>query len=799
MTTDKAHSAITGRRRTRKTTMARAVSAVVVTTAVSAPAWSQVLEEVLVTATKRTESVQDVPLAITALSGDFVNEVNLNDVKDLVSYTPGVTGNSQDSFIDAISVRGIRTQDFGVGGDPSSAFFKNDLYEGRNGSAVTSLYDLDRVEILRGPQGFLFGRSSVGGAFSVHTKRAGIGSNDGYLQLDVAERDHLSGEGAINIPLGDHWATRLAGYYSEEDGFAKNLFPSDDLVEHEKWALRWSTTFERDALAVYTTVEYEDREQSGSVYRAATSGDAWDALEAALGPIEVRGSDEDVDVDRVNGDNDDAEILTLQLRVDYDFGSVALTSNTGYKDHDYYYNEDYDGTPLNLETYRQDQSGDYFQQEFRLTSQSDGPLAWYAGVSYYREELDTTFAFGGDEDLICAYYGYSYYGYYLDPPTTFSGCQEFYDYLGYEWSPSSNGQLFEPGSIDGTYEGWGFYANLDYKIADNFDVEVGVRYTDDEKEFKNTVPNPESLLFPYWAFGYGFSTDQQGLSEKASWDDWTPRVIGRWWPHEDHMVYASYTAGYKAGGFDSFVVSDRSGEPAPVYTEDAIDLTQADGYLPNTYDPEEVDSFEIGHKGTWLGGTTISDLTVFYYEYTDLQVPVGTESGATVIRNVGEVEAWGAELALTAGLGDNWTAYLAMGYLDSEANKLEEICGLEDATGCEGRRIYWAPEFSGSFVLSADYPMGSGAIIGSYELMWESERGGGWENYSWTKIDSYEEMNLRLGYASGQGWLVEAYVENLTDEFTWDGMNNLGAREPDAFFGPRRPRTYGVRMRYDWD
>jgi iron complex outermembrane receptor protein len=140
-----------------------------------------------------------------------------------------------------------------------------------------------------------------------------------------------------------------------------------------------------------------------------------------------------------------------------------------------------------------------------------------------------------------------------------------------------------------------------------------------------------------------------------------------------------------------------------------------------------------------------------------------------------------------------------MGYLDSEANKLEEICGLEDATGCEGRRIFWAPEFSGSFVLSADYPMGSGAIIGSYELMWESERGGGWENYSWTKIDSYEEMNLRLGYASGQGWLVEAYVENLTDEFTWDGMNNLGAREPDAFFGPRRPRTYGVRMRYDWD
>ena len=133
--------------------------------AAQASAENRVLEEVVVTATKRSESVQDVPLAITALTGDFVRDVNLNDVKDLVSFTPGVSGNSQDSFIDAISVRGVRTQDFGVGGDPSAAFFKNDLYEGRNGSAVTSLFDMERAEILRGPQGFLFGRNSIGGAF----------------------------------------------------------------------------------------------------------------------------------------------------------------------------------------------------------------------------------------------------------------------------------------------------------------------------------------------------------------------------------------------------------------------------------------------------------------------------------------------------------------------------------------------------------------------------------------------------------------------------------------------------------
>jgi iron complex outermembrane receptor protein len=762
----------------------------------NAPAWSQTLEEVLVTATKRTESVQDVPLAITALSGEFVNQVNLNSVKELVFYTPGVSGNSQDSFLDYISVRGIRTQDYGVGGDPSSAFFKNDLYEGRTGSGVSSLYDLNRVEVLRGPQGFLFGRSSIGGAFSVHTQRPNLDSNDGYVQLDVGERDRVNAEGAINVPLGDHWAMRFAGYYTQEDGFAKNFYDGDKLIERDNWALRWSTSYERDRLSVHAMVEYEEREQSGAVYRAATEGLAWEALEAALGPIEVRGSESngDVDVDLANGDSDDADIMNLQLRIDYDFDKMTLTSNTGYKDHDYLYNEDYDGTALNIQTYRQDQTGDYFQQEFRLTSQTDGPLSWYTGVSYYREDIDTTFTFGGDEDLVCSYYGYAYYA-----PMTFSGCQEYFDYLEYEWYPSANGQIIEPGTIEGEYEGWGFYVNLDYNFTETFDVEVGVRYTRDEKDVTNTVPDPDSLLFPLWAFGYGFSTDQRGLSQDESWDDWTPRVIARWWAQEDHMLYASYTAGYKAGGFDSFVVADSAGISAPVYTEDAIGLTQADGYAPNTYDPEEVDSFEIGHKGTWLDGSTISDVTVFYYEYTDLQVPVGTEQGATVIRNIGEVEAWGIEFALTAGLGDHWTAYLAAGYLDSEATKLEEACGLPDPRACDGSRIFWAPEFAGSFVLNMDYPIAGGSVIGSYELIWESERQGGWEDYAWTEIDSYEEMNLRLGYVSEMGWLVEAYVENFTDEMTWDNSLNNGFKTPDTFVGPRRPRTFGMRVRYDWD
>ncbi|WP_240732754.1 TonB-dependent receptor [Halioglobus maricola] len=771
-----------------RNTMAKAVSAAVFASAISTPAFSQTLEEVIVTATKRSESVQDVPLAITALSGEFMEDVNLTDVKDLVTYTPGVTGNSQDSFIDAISIRGIRTQDFGVGLDPSSAFFKNDLYEGRNGSAVTSLYDLDRAEVLRGPQGFLFGRNSIGGAFSVHTRRAEIDSSDGFVNLDLGERERAAVDAAINVPVGDNFAMRFAGMYTQEDGFVENNFPSDDLIEHENKAIRWSTTYENDRLGVYTMVEYEEREQSGSVYRAVTEGEVWETLEAALGPINVRGSDEEVDVDRSGGDNDDSEILTLGLRVDYDFDFATLTSNTGYKDHDYYYNEDYDGTPLNLETYRQDQEGDYFQQELRLTSNSEGPLSWYAGASYYKEDLETAYRFAGEEDFFCQYYGY-----YYNSGMTFSGCEDLYAYYGSEFTPSANGLLEETATIKGKYEGWGAYLNLAYFLTENLQIEGGLRWTDDEKEFTTYVPNPESELGAYWAFGYSTA---EPLTAKESWDDVTPRFIIKYTPSDTALLYASYTAGYKSGGFGTFSLADNAdGDIALGKT----DLTTADGHLPDPVNPEEVDSFEVGYKDTFLDGSMNFDVVAFYYDYTDFQVTVGTDSGATLIENAGEVEAWGVESSLTAGIGDYLTAYATIGYFDSEATKLEDVCGLEDPLGCEGTHLFWAPEWSGSFVLHGAFPMGSGAITGAFELTFESERGGGWEELDETMIDSYEEMSVRVGWESDNNWFVEAYVENITDEFTWDGMNNLGGKEPHAFFGPRRPRTAGVRLGMAWD
>ena len=778
----------------RKLALPVAVSAALIGTLTPTQVRAQTLEEVVVTATKREESVMDVPLAITALSGDFVMSTNLNDVKDLISYTPGVSGNSQDSYIDAVSVRGVRTQDFGVGGDPSSAFFKNDLYEGRNGAVVTSLYDIDRAEILRGPQGFLFGRNSIGGAFSVYTKKAELDEQSGYIDLDVGERNHMVVEGAVNLPISENFATRISGYYSTEDGFARNVFSGRDEIEHEKFALRWSTTYETDKLSVNTIVEYEERRQSGSMYRAIDEGDIWDTFDLYItDDTTLSGSNQELDSDISQGERDDADILTLGLFVNYDLGFGTLTSNTGYKDHDYYYKEDYDGTPLVTNNFQNQQSGQYFQQEFRLSGNSDGPLGWYTGVSYYEEDLDAQFTAIGSEDLMCQYYlNYyaDYYGYDF-----YTGCSDYY----YDFYPSADGNLTETGIIKGKYTGWAAYVNADYDITETFNVEVGIRYTEDKKDFAISVLEPESYLGPY--FTYGFATTEY-ITDSDSWDDLSGRVLARWTPSDELMLFASYTQGFKSGGFGSFWVQ-QPGDPEAIPEAGQV-ISREDGFVPGTFEPETVDSYEIGLKTSYLDGRGNFDVTLFNYQYQDMQVinyvdveSVGNFSARVL--NVGQTDGYGIEASTTVALNENFTVYLAAGYLDTEATGIQDICGLEDPNGCEGSSLFWAPEVTAAGKLDARFPIGGGDITGSFEMFYESERGGGWENLSETKIDAFAIANLRVGFESEDNWYVTAYAENLFDEFTWDGQNNNGGIIPSHFFGPMRPLTLGVMVGMSWE
>lgn len=795
----------------KKTLLAQSISAAVISSVAGTAVGQEALDEVVVTATKRQESIQDVPLAITAFTGDFVKDVNLDDVKDLVTFTPGVSGNSTDAFIDGISIRGIRTQDFGVGGDPSAAFFKNNLYEGRNGAVVTSLFDLERAEVLRGPQGFLFGRNAIGGAFSVHTKRPNLdGNSDGLLELDVAERGHITAEAATTIGVSDNFAVRLAGYHSEEDGYVINEFDGSKLLGHEKTAARISGLWSSDRAEVFATLDYEDMDRDGSAYRADTRSPRLADWESLLGPTNTPTNPRNINSDLTYGSNDDAQIMTLGLHVDYDFDAMSLSWSTGFKDHDYLYTEDYDATPRNAGTYQQEQSGDYLQTELRLTSTNDGPLSWYAGVSMYEENLDYRVLSSLEEEAICAYYG-GYYG--------VDNCADYFQYIQDYWDyyypaygivvgpfvPTANGMMEENTFINGKFSGWAAYVDLSYAITDTLDVSVGVRHTYDKKRFSTRTPKPDSTLLSYFLPGYMTT----GLTDTNDWSATTPRLIVRYTPTDGATFFASYTEGFKSGGYGTFSIEDAI-TGAAVFQwfgeGDQDPLTPADGVVPSQFKPEDVKSYEIGYKGLLASGTVSVDITAFMYEYTDLQVNY-FDQGAKV-DNVGKVDGQGLEGSVQWAMTDNFELQVSAGWLDTEARGVQLICdgapgpdGLPDGNpdGCEGNRLNWAPEFMGSAVLKGHFPVGAGTIVGNIETFWESERGGGYSLLPWAPLDSFQEWAVRVGYESDANWTVTGYVENLTDELTYAGAQVNGGITPDWLVGPNRPRTYGVRFGYYFD
>lgn len=729
----------------------------------------RVIEEVIVTAQKREQSVQDVPIAISAFDAAFTKRVNLDDVKDLVKFSPGLAGDSKDSFIDLISIRGILTNDFGVGGDPSIGFFKNGLYQGRNGAVVSSLFDMDRAEVLRGPQGFLFGRNAIGGAISLHTAKPDFAGDSGYIEAGIGERNILEFEGAINLVSSRKLAVRFAAYHSEEDGYVDNFARPDDdpLIAHNKTAFRGTVAYEGNSFDGWLSVEFEERDQSGTVYRAIEDDEIIPFLADNVEGVQNRGNRRDTDTNSSLGNFDNGNIFSVSAQLNFDLGFATLTSLTGYKDHTYDYAEDFDGLPISINEYNQDQDGNYFEQELRLIGENDGPLSWYAGVSYYREDIDALFSQRIGEEVICgAYYYYS--------------CADLFAYYGYpEFTPSAN-ELTESNRVRGNYEGWGAYLDLNYEVTDRLELGVGLRYTKDIKDFEINILPVESELGPRYIFGVVTDGFVQGSD---SWDDITPRFVARYSASDDWTLYASVTKGFKSGGFGSFAIV-----PGPDGVDD--DSVVLPGATPNQFDPETVWSYEVGAKGDLFDRRLRLDVATYYYRYTDLQLNF-FDNGDRV-ENIGKVTAFGVEASAQAILSDSLDIYLTGSFNDNEIEGADQI-----AEGSDGNRLGDVPKWIMSGVVNYNIPAGDdGDVTATVDFRTQSSAFGGIENLVIARNDGWTDVSARLTYANDAGWSVVAYVENLFDAIYFDGTNEGGDIQPHHAFGVSRPRTFGARFTY---
>ncbi|MFV8782725.1 TonB-dependent receptor [Microbulbifer sp. SA54] len=776
-----------------KNLLASAIGAVVFT--VSAGTVAAEIEEVTVTAQMRAESLKDVPMSVSAFTGDTIKQSNLTDFKDLFAMTPGISGETTDSFFDAVSVRGVNNNSFGSGSDPALGVFLDGVYQSRTG-ATPSMYDLERVEVVKGPQGTLFGRNTASGAISMTTQKPGE-TFGGQISAGAGQLGRMNFEGSVDLPVSEDFAVRIAGMHKEQDGHVRNLAGGPDLGASEADAMRFTGVYTGLTDTTVTLMaQYEDRVSDGTIYRALAT---------------------DANYDEVYNDQqgtDESQIGDAILTIEHQMGSTTLTSITGYKTHDYTYVEDFDGTAQAIDTFVRDQSGDFFSQEFRLTSDNAGPFNWVLGASYYQEDLDAYFAGVDSEDFICA--GAMAVDYELDVDSSATCAdlalaypEEMDDAFwtggdAWEYAPTAgmpipggvmigDGMSVEQAFTRGEYSGWGVFANTTFDLTDATSLGLGVRYTEDQKTYTVDSPWPDT-----WTGGWnyqGMFTDGP-ITGDNTWSNLSGRLTLNHDFSDEVTAYASVATGYKSGGFD--YLTYRVTDPAFAADDEAwleeyewtVDSSNAE---PNRFDEEQVLSYELGLKARLLDNRLHLNAAAFQYTYDDLQQAFFI-GAAAVTRNVGESEGQGLEVDARWLITDNLDLYMGLAWLNTKfTGAPEELC--ED---CDGNEMAFSPEFSSSTALTYSRDTGFGQLAFTAEYNFTDEQFSDLENTDEVKLERRDVVNLRASLTSpADTWTAGVYVENLTGEefYHWgyaEADYNLPATQTD----PSRGRVAGVSLDY---
>jgi iron complex outermembrane receptor protein len=640
------------------------------------------------------------------------------------------------------------------------------------------MYDVERVEVVKGPQGTLFGRNSIAGAVSVISAKpdSEFGAS---AELTLADYDHIEADAMLNLPLNEQWALRVAGYVLDNKGFLENLQGGDDLGFHQVSAGRVSLRRSSETFDATLIAAYEDREQDPSVYWVPAAG-----LD-----------DEVVDIDLADDGIDESDVFEARALLDWTLaGDYTLSSLTGYKKFGFHYLEDYDGGPERVNDYRQVNDVEYWSQELRINSPADGKVTWFAGASIYEEKIDGRFDFIYDEDALCRAVSIS------DAPD-FDGPAAGCDDPNFEtyWEDDIDPADILTGKSERTLvnvksQGWAVYGDFTWNISDRTELTAGARYTYDKKEIDSRVFNSGGALgnnFNFEFFTQGF------VSDSANWDDFTPRIALSFDATDDVTLYGTAAKGYKSGGFATFGYDFHG--PAPDFGSAA-----PPGTTPLRFDPEQVDSYEVGVKSRLAQNTLQLNASLFHYEYTDLQL-VYFDQGSSQVANVGEARGQGLEVDLRWVPNAHWDATVGLSLLDTEITDATDIIAIGACGDCDGKSLPFAPEVSGSTILTYRTPIASGEGFFTTEYIYRSEMFGGPDNIPDAAVDAWDEFNFRLGYRSASTWYVTLWIENAFDEVYFergwenaDENNQFGYGLFNELVWPSRPRTVGVTFGMEW-
>ena len=725
------------------------------------------LEEVIVTSNYREENLQDVAVAVTAISGDELNEAQIFGPTEIALRTPGMAYAEFAPGQAIVSMRGVSSADDGAGMDNSVVMFLDGVYVGSLASINQEMFDVERIEVLRGPQGTLFGRNAIGGAINVTTLKPSEETNI-RAEVSVGNEGNLRYQGLISGGLTDQVSGKLVYNHREHDGYVENIIMGVDQQDEDVTSYRGQLRFEADNMDWLLSADYmeDEREDMGRVPIFGNGRDTVERYEAWGGSFRKVAAPAGT---KAEGGGSYREASGVSLQGDIMFEGGTFTTITASRNAKTDWGMASIGVGIPVEIIDDiTQDIDTFTQELRWTSDLSGNFNYVAGVYYLKEDTERTEQFR----LLLPFDTAG--GVFVDPATQ-------------TWSQASdigNEVSFQ----DNTTTSYAAYFQGDYDVSDALTLTFGLRYTYDEKETTSTSVNCGSdagqANFPEYCTGVGGSLAiiPQTFTVKAkdSWSDVSPKFTATYNTSDDVMWYGTVSMGFKSGGFGG----------APGTPEQAS----------TPVDPEEVINYEVGMKGDFLDRTLRFNVAAFYMDYTDLQVvrfgPTldNPNFGQFVTENAGEAEIMGLETEFTWAPSDVFRLSGSYAYLDTSVSDLT-INGV-DPTKLPGNSddLRQAPENKYSLTAVYDIPLAGGSLISlRADYMHTDEQINDYLNQN-TIIDEFDLIDARVSWTSADNnWVVALWGKNLTDEEYISHSYTIG---PGVIGTWGAPQLYGASVTY---
>ena len=758
------------------------------------------LEEIIVTARKQEESAQDIPVALTALTSELENS-SIRDLKDVTGYSPNVIfgeDTARGGGGAVVNIRGIspvRSDDNSL--DAPIAVVVDGIYLGSMAGQVMENFDLERVEILRGPQGTLFGKNTVGGVINVVRSRP-TGEFGGKFKLTAGNDGQIEARAVINTRLSENVAMKFFATDISYDGYMDNITTGSGVGERDYQNYGLTFLFEpNDRFEALLTVEAfrdegimaafqtnyntppglltapppgsPENDYSGGFLNCTVFGNCRNSLERP----------EFSDNDKDNLSELDTESLTLNMSYEIN-ENLTLVSITGHRKLDEYRYYDFDASPNPFITIERKNDFEQTSQELRLDGNYDN-VSFSAGVYYYNQD------FTQDWSTADQFWAFLFGGVVADPGL-YAACLAGAFTVACDEGLTSIPLGTEVAQV--LYENqdttsMAIYGQMDYRFNEKWTGTAGIRWTEEEKDFIAgqaylTTKDREWLRNFPTAFGDNGYAD---LLEK--WTDTSFKLGLTYNINDSSIVYGMFSQGFHSGGF--FGVNQNIRD-----------------FIRDVYDPETADNYEIGYKSQHLDNRLRFNAVYFYNDFKDKQesfvaLDPDTKTVATVFDNAASVKYKGVEIEAIFVFNEYFRGFINYGSLDAEyeefftdinPNDAQEL--IEDASFLTPRN---APEFTLGVGGTLSIPVETGVVEAFVKFTRIDEREASLLNLGNSRIDETDELSLSVGYYANENWAVSAYCRNCTDE-RFEVFSPIATLF--AAGSVNKPRSYGLEFTYQF-